>query len=257
MGLKSWLARNTQTPAEYAAVYTQGLEDLIKYLAASLVIFSGHQQVEAGDGPHQVAFENSFEMQLSGYHLVTQDPFDLAEPSATKFQTEELFPSAYRAATAFLSLYSDGTARKIMGPENAELFVKSLHIAIAKRGACQYGFDPEPRNTFAAIQSLIPTFLCHRILNEESFGVDDGLGNILQHLSISPDGKTRYAFEVGSKKQIVGCAAHYLKVLMNVDDNMQRCAKDLRWQRNAANESPNRLGFHNYSIFALRRRLLS
>ena len=168
-------------------------------------------------------------MILSGYHLVTQDVFDLTEPSATKFQTEELFPSAFRAATAFLSLYSDNEARKIMRPENAEIFVKSLHITVAKRSACQYGFHPEPRNTFAAIQSLIPTFLCHRVLNEASFGVDDRLGKILQHLSVSPDGKTRYAFEVGSKKQIVGCAAHYLKVLTNVDDNMQRCAKDLRW----------------------------
>ena len=53
MGLKSWLARNTQTPADYAVAYTQGLEDLIRYLAASLVVFSGHQQVEEGDGPHQ------------------------------------------------------------------------------------------------------------------------------------------------------------------------------------------------------------
>jgi hypothetical protein len=229
MGLKSWLARTTQTPADYAVVYTKGLEELIDFLSASLVVFSGHQNLQEGDGPQQVVFEDSFEMVLSGYHLVTEDVTDLMEPSATKFQTEKLFPSAYRASTAFLSLYSDNAARKNMRPENAELFVKSLHINVAKRTAGHHGFDPEPRNSFTAIQTLIPTFLCTRMLNEASFGVEDGLGNILQDISLSTDGKTRYAFLVGSKKQSLGCAAPYLKVLMNVNDNIQRCAKDLRW----------------------------
>jgi hypothetical protein len=229
MGLKSWLARTTQTPADYAVVYAKALEELIDFLAAALVVFSGHQNVQEGDGPQRVAFEDSFEMVLSGYHLVTEDVSDLMEPSATKFQTEELFPAAYRASTAFLSLYSENSARQNMRPENAELFVKSLHITVAKRIAGHHGFDPEPRNTFAAIQTLIPTFLCSRMLNETSFGVDDGLGNILQHLSLSTDGKTRYAFLVGSKKQSLGCAALYLKVLMNIRGNIERCAKDLRW----------------------------
>lgn len=230
MGIKAWLARNTQTPSDYAGVYTQGLEDLIKYLAASLVVFSGHQQVQEGDAHAQVAFEDHFELELAGFHPVSQDIADLmGEPSPTKMQAEKLFPAAYQAATAFLSLYSDHTARKTMRPENAQLFVKSLHINVAKRSACQYGFDPEPRNAFTAIQTLIPTFLCERMLNQVSFGVDDGLGKILQHLSLSKDGKTRFAFVVGSQKQSVGCAALYLKVLLNISDNIKRCAEDLHW----------------------------
>lgn len=145
------------------------------------------------------------------------------------FQDEKLFPSAFRAVTAFLSLYSDHTARNVMRPENAEQFVKAMHITIAKRSAGKYGFDQEPRNTFAEIQTLIPAFLCSRMLNEASFGVDDGLEHILQRLSVSADGQTSYAFIVGSKKQTLGCTTAYLKVLGNINDNLQRCAIDLHW----------------------------
>jgi hypothetical protein len=227
MGLKPWLARNTQTPEHYVIPFVMSLSHLIDYLAASLVVFSGEQPATPDLPSKQVAFENSFEMQLLGFKLVSNDPIEALSPDARKMQTERLFPAAYRAATAFLSLYSDNAARKNMRLENAEFFVEGLHIKVARENACQYGFDPEPRKTLEAIQALMPTFLCSRTLNEDSFGVDDGLGKILEHLSLSSDGKTRFAFVVGSQKQKLGCAVHYLKVLNEVNDKITRCAQEL------------------------------
>jgi hypothetical protein len=231
MGIKTWLTRNTQTPSDYAGVFSKGLEELIEHFAASLVLFSGSQPVQNGEGHHQVAFEDEFAMVMSGFRIVSQSQglTDFIQPSPATLQEEKLFPSAYRAATAFLTMFSDNTASSKMGVENAELFGKSLHTAVAIRSAGKFGFDPEPRNTFATIQTLIPNLVAKKILNEASFGVDDGLGKILQHLSLSTDGKTRYAFLVGSKRNSFGCAAAYLKVLSSISDNIQRCAQDLHW----------------------------
>jgi hypothetical protein len=229
MGIKSWLARNTSNPSQYADTFTSGLMELIEYLAASLVAFSGQQPTNETDGRHQVVFQDHFEMEMAGFLPATKDVILLVEPSVADMQGAELFRSAYRDAAVFLSLYSDNAARSNLRPENAEMFVKVLHVSVAKRCAGKFGFDPEPRNAFVAIQELIPIFLCKIMLNEGSYGVDDGLGNILQHLSLSCDGQTRYAFVAGSKQQPVGCAASYLRVLTNITESVRRCAHDLRW----------------------------
>jgi hypothetical protein len=229
MSIKTWLARNTSNPSQYADTYTSGLMELIEYLAASLVSFSGQQRTQEGDGRHQVVFQDYFEMEMSGFLAATTNVIALVEPNTTDMQGKELFGPAYRDAAAFLSLYSDNAARNNLKPENAEMFVKTLHTSVATRCAGKFGFDPEPRNAFMTLQQLIPTFICKRMLNEESYGIDDDLGNILQHLSLSADGQTWYAFVVGSKKQPVGCAASYLKVLNNITENVTRCAHDLQW----------------------------
>ena len=63
----------------------------------------------------------------------------------------------------------------------------------------------------------------------ESFGQDDGLGAILNQLSVSQDRLTRYAFVVGSKKQPLGCAPHLIKVIVEINDKVKRCAEDAGW----------------------------
>jgi hypothetical protein len=116
-----------------------------------------------------------------------------------------------------------------MQPHNADQFSKRLHYAIANAVAGRFGFDPEPRAAFETIQQLVPIFVCKRILNEESFGTDDGLSNILSYLSRSPDGATRFAFVVGSKKQLLGCATSYLEVITDISKKIRQCAADMRW----------------------------
>jgi hypothetical protein len=116
----------------------------------------------------------------------------------------------YQTIAVFLCLYSDNTAQESMKAENAERFGHTLHTSVAKRCAGKFGFDSEPRVTSMTIQEIFPTLLCGKILNNDSFGTDDALGKILQRLKLSSDGRTRYAFVVGSGKQPVGCAAAHL-----------------------------------------------
>jgi hypothetical protein len=56
------------------------------------------------------------------------------------------------------------------------------------------------------------------MLNVESFGSDDGLGVVLGQLRMSPDRQTQYGFVVGSGKQPLGCASHFVKVIAEIDD---------------------------------------
>src|SRR5712692_9495906 len=99
MGIKSWLARNTSNPSQYADTYTSGLMELIEYLAASLVAFSGQQPTKGGNDRHHVVFQDHFEMEMSGFLPATKDVTVLVEPSVTKMQEVGLFGSAYRDAT--------------------------------------------------------------------------------------------------------------------------------------------------------------
>jgi hypothetical protein len=230
MSLKSWIARNTQTPAQFASVYASHLPELSEYLAASLVAFSGKLTVEDEKESVPFAFLDHFEIVLSGFKpVVPSDAAQFIEPSAGTMAKEELFPAAFRDSVAFLSLIVDNSVRKHMQPNNAEIFIKTFHVSVAKACAGKYRMPSEPREGFMMIQQLIPTFLCKRMLNVNAYGSEDGLGNLLKHLSVSGSGKTRYAFVAGSDKQRLSCAGPYLNVLMKISESIEACAKDMRW----------------------------
>lgn len=203
--------------------------ELVGYLAASFVAFSGEQSVSGSSAPHEVVFEDHFEMEQSGFEPVTKEIAVLMAPDPSDMAKERLFFPACRVAVAFLGAYSENVALGSMKPDNAERFGKTLSSSLAKRCAGRFEFHPEPRNTFMAMQETIAGFRSDRALNEQSFGKGDGLGDVLNHLSLSPDGQTCYAFVVGSNTQPLGCAAPFLKVLTDITDNIRRCARELRW----------------------------
>jgi hypothetical protein len=228
MGFKAWLAKNVSNPSQYADSYAAGVLELAAYLAAAFVVFSGEQAADGGPKPN-VVFGNTFEMQLSGFRVFTNDPFALLQPSASEAMKSPLYAPAYRASVAFVCLYSENTSIGRMKPENAERFSNTLYSSVAVRCAGHYGFPAEPRDTFMIIQEVIQDFRSNKVLNDQSFGEGDALGKVLNHLSMSLDKRTSYAFVVGSNKQPAGCAAHYVKVLTEITDNIKRCAQDLRW----------------------------
>ena len=228
MGLKAWITRNVSNPSQYADAYTSGLMDLTTYLAAAFVAFSGEQDAD-GRETHEVIFESHFDLEMAGFKGITKDILLLMEPDINAMARERLFIPACRDSAAFLCLYSENSAHREMEPQNAERFTNALYTSMAKRCAGRFGFHPEPRYTFDAIQQTIQTFRSDTVLNQESFGTNDALGKVLRHLSVSPDGRTFYAFVVGSKTQALGCAALYVKVLTDITDNIRRCARDLHW----------------------------
>jgi hypothetical protein len=229
MGLKAWIAKSVSNPSQYADSYASGLLQLTSYLASSFVAFSGEQPVGENGGAHETVFEDHFEMELSGFKSVTKDIAFLTQPNITEMVKERLFNPAYRHAAAFLCLYSENAALGNMKPENAERFANALYSSVAKRSAGQFGFHQEPRNTFMAMQEVIPVFRSNKVLNELSFGRADALGNVLNHLSLSEDKRTRYGFVVGSKNQPLGCASPFVKVLTDITSNIRHCAQDLQW----------------------------
>src|SRR2546425_8821131 len=229
MSIKAWIARQTSNPSQYANAYASGLVELTRYLAASLVAFSGKQPARDAPVGTKAAFETFFDMEQAGFEPVEKDIASLVGPSVSGMAKESIFNSAYQDATAFLCLYSDNAARNSMRPQNADQFSRALRSSVTNLCAGQFGFQPEPRNAVATIEKVSPVFVCKKMLNVESFGKDDGLGTILNHLRLSPDRQTLYAFVVGSRKQSVGCASHFLSVIEEIDNNINRCARDLRW----------------------------
>jgi hypothetical protein len=229
MTVKGWLIRHTTSPSDYAHNYASGLEDLAEYLASSLVVFSGKRHTSETPVDSKLAFENHFDMESAGFDPVTKDIADLAAPSLSTMVNESLFNSAYQVAVAFLCLYSGDAAHRTMQPENAEQFSLALNSSVAKMSAGRFGLHPEPRNAFRTIRQLFSGLPCQRMLNMESFGQDDGLGAILNQLSVSQDRLTRYAFVVGSKKQPLGCAPQLIKVIVEINDKVKRCAEDAGW----------------------------
>jgi hypothetical protein len=229
MGFKAWYARHTSSPSQYAAAYVSGLLELTGYLAASFVAFSGKQSRAEAVAAKEVIFESHFEMESAGFEPVTKDFVSLTEPSISEMSKEEHFDAAYRDVTAFLCLCSENAALQSMKRENYEQFCRTLHLSLAGRCAGKFGFDPEPRNAFMTIQEFVPVFLCEKFLNPDCFGKQDGLGNLLNHVSSSLKGQTRYAFVVGSNQQPLGCASAFITVLTDIDENIGRCARDLRW----------------------------
>jgi hypothetical protein len=68
-----------------------------------------------------------------------------------------------------------------------------------------------------------------RLLNKQTIGKDDVFGSLIKHISFLQGGSTQYGFVVGSEKQPLGCATAMLKVVIEIDDSLKRCAKDLNW----------------------------
>src|ERR1700730_10088369 len=120
MGFKAWMARNTQTPSDYASAFAPALVNLVGYLSASLVAYSGTCETEQKQAP--VLIRDHFGMELSGFHPVCVDPVELADPMITMMALQPHFAAAFRVSTAFVLLYSEHASSKSMKPENAEKF---------------------------------------------------------------------------------------------------------------------------------------
>ncbi len=223
------MTSSVSNPSQYADSFAPSLLALATNVAASFVGFSGETPADAGSERFEVVFEQSIEMILSGFKLFTQDVALLIKPNLREMGNGKLVNAAYRDATAFLCLYSENVAVRSMKEDNAEQFANTLYSSVAKRCAGQYGLSSEPREVFDILQNLIQIFRSDTVLNEDSFGKNDALGNVLNHLKLSEDGLTRYAFLVGSKKQPLGCAAHYMATLTEISDKIKRCAHELHW----------------------------
>jgi hypothetical protein len=215
--------------SQYAQTYASGLEERAGFLASSLVAFSGKQPASETVADSKTVFETHFEMELAGFESARDDIVTLVAPSVSEMANESLFNSAYQIVVAFLCLYSANVAHKSMRPENAEEFSYALDFSIATMSAGRFGFHPEPRNVFEAIQELRPNFVCQKMLNTESIGRGDVLGTILNQLKMSPDRQTRYAFVVGSKTVSLSCAAHFVQVVSEINDHIKRCAQEIGW----------------------------
>lgn len=114
-----------------------------------------------------------------------------------------------------------------MKRENATLFSTALYQSIAKGIAGRFGFSSDVRQVANTIDELLPSFRCKTIVNRQSFGNDDGLGLLVNHLTLSEDGSTQYGFVVGSEKQTMGCASTLVKAILVIDSSLKRCAQDL------------------------------
>ena len=228
MGIKSWIARRFSSPSQYAETFASAVPDLGEYLAASFVAFSGSQEWDERAAPKDVMFETHFDMEQAGFSPGCKDIAVLVAPGANETAGHPLFGLAYRHAISFICAYSDNVARGAMKPPNAEQFSRTIYSAVATRCAGHFGFEVEPRAALETITGLVPALVCKQMLNIQSFGTDDGLGNLLRHLNLS-SGRTRYAFVVGSQKQSLGCASAYLKVLTEITDGIERCAQEVGW----------------------------
>lgn len=233
MGFKQWLARHTTKPSDFARAFASGLVELIDHLTASLVAFSGEKAIfDENHNVEMAVFENHFEMEMAGFI-----PFDKTIGGLIAPNIEEIIPtvdsgllhSTYKYTTAFLCLYSENAAHKYMKPKNATLFSSALYCAVADCIAGRFGFSSDPSQVAKTINELLPLFRCDRLLNRQSIGKDDVFGLLLKHISFLQGGSIQYGFVVGSEKQSLGCATAMLKVVLEIDDSLKRCAKDLNW----------------------------
>jgi hypothetical protein len=233
MGFKQWLARHTTKPSDFARAYTSGLVELIDHLTASLIAFSGKRAVlNETQKAERTVFETHFEMEMAGFAPFDKTIGGLIAPNIEEIKEivdSDFLNSSFRHTTAFLCLYSENAAHKYMKPENATLFSSALYYYVAECSAGRFGFSSDPRQVAKTINELLPLFRCERLLNRQSFGKDDVFGLLIKHISFSQGGSTQYGFVVGSEKQSLGCATAMLKVVLEIDDSLKRCAKDLHW----------------------------
>lgn len=229
MGLKSWLVRAVSNPSQYAERFASRLPKMVEQLTGSIIGFSGHRKIEPNDIPTEAAIESYFEMQLLGYKAISTDLAIIMNPTSHQILNEAIYLRTYQTVASFLCMYADNTAQLVMKPANAEKFGHTLNVAAANTFAGRSGFDPEPRNTFAKIQEIIPSLLSGKLFNVESPGKGDALGRILDRIKLTPDDSTLYAFVVGSQKQPAGCGASYLGVITEIREILYRCVAELHW----------------------------
>lgn len=233
MGLKAWAAKKTSTPKDYAWAFASGLAETIDYLAASVVVFSGSRAASAViPRPTLRVFASHFDMESAGFEPLTKDVAVLLAPDlrqAGALADAEICQKAFKATAAFLCLLSENEARRYMKPQNASMFSNGLYAAVATCCAGRFGLHSEPREVWAEFHSLVPAFRCERIVNRDEFGRSDGLGALLLGLSASEDGRTEYGSVTGSRNQSLGCATALVKVLLEVNERLRCCAKDLDW----------------------------
>jgi hypothetical protein len=214
MGLEQWLARKTTKPSNFAHAYSSGLVDLIEYLAGALVAFSGRREISSNTKLATKTFQNHFELEMAGFQPVQKGISNLIAPNIEALRRNaepELLCEVFKATTAFLVLYSQNAAHKYLQPEHAREFSIVLLRSVAERCAGRFGFSSNPRQVEEALSGLVPSFRCEKLLNTESFGQEDGLGFLLDHLNTSLPDSTEYGFVVGSRTQRLGCATHMVR----------------------------------------------
>jgi hypothetical protein len=226
LGLKTWLARRTSSPATFAVAYSSGITELSAHFAAVLVAFSGHKKAYSSKQEAR-PFEDHFDMEQSGYVPLTKDIADLTggiDPDINP----KLFSRAFLIVSAFAILHSQSCAYRHMREDNAHSFSVALVPAMLKQiapyvsGSTRTGLEGELREVLSHLS-------CTKLLNKESFGRGDCLGKILEQLSVSEDRSAAYAFVVGSPEQPLGCAKEYVELVQAVDDSIRRCADEIRW----------------------------
>ncbi len=233
MGFKQWIARHTTQPSDFARSYASGLVELINHLTASLIAFSGKRAVlNETQKTERTVFENSFEMETAGFVPFDKTIDGLIAPSLDKIKATvepDFLHNTFKNTTAFLCLASENAGHRYMKPKNAKLFSSAVYYFVAKHSAGRFGFSSDPSEVAWAINELLPSFRCNRLLNIESVGKDDGFGLLIDHISLSQDGSAQYGFVAGSKKQSFGCATVMVTSYAEIDDSLKRCAKDLNW----------------------------
>lgn len=226
--IESAVLHATQETSAHA--YTSRLVGLIEYLAGALVAFSGRRVTSNNAGLAPKTFENHFELEMAGFQAFETDIAHLAGPNIEDLSRNadpELLHEAFKVATAFLFLYSQNVAHKHLQPENAREFSVALFRCVAERCAGRFGFSLEPHQAAAALEQLIPSLCCEKLLNLEAFGQGDGLGRLLDHLNTSLRGPNEYGFVVGSRNQPLGCATPMVKALKEIEDSGKTLARAL------------------------------
>jgi hypothetical protein len=230
MGLKQWLVRHTRKPSDYAQAYTSGLVQWIEHLTASLVSFSGRRETVAKES--KFAFVNFYEMEQAGFYPLSKDISILIAPNIEEIKAiadNDLLCNVFQATTAFLYLYSTNAAFKYMKAENATLFSSALLKYVAESNKSRFGFGLHPRQVAIVMNDLIPLFHCEQILNINLFGNNDGVGLLINHLSLSKDGSIQYGFVIGSQKQKLGYASFMLETISEIDNYLMRATQDFHW----------------------------
>jgi len=166
-------------------------------------------------------------MEKSGYASLTKDIADLTggfDPGVNP----KLFSRAFLIVSAFVILHSQSCAYRHMREGNAHGFSVALLPAMLKH-ISRYISSSTRTELESELREVLTHLSCAKLLNKESFGRGDCLGKILEHLSVSADRSTAYAFVVGSAEQPLGCAKAYLELVQAVDESIRRCADEIGW----------------------------
>jgi len=81
MGFKKWFIRFTTKPSDFARAYIDGLNELIEFLAASIVAFSGKRPFVSGTKIGKTLFESHFDMESVWFEPLEKDIKNLIAPN--------------------------------------------------------------------------------------------------------------------------------------------------------------------------------